>query len=883
MATVKYSGSVASFHCPTEATIRSLKVHFIPKQLGSGTPSPENVREIVGWDDITTYKTKKNIGHIVAYSAGTLNSPTNVPYIQGNYGNSISQSEPLRSVIFTQTEWHDDISIYHYRNGYWCIQVDNLQFGQRYDLSFKITNITNNPLNASLSNIRIGIPYGNQFFATILNDNTILFKNFLFTQSKNRPLQSDIAIYMCGLTCTLSDFMITPASMNDGVFEPYYGSTTNYEFGVLGKNKFDPNCDMWNHSVYSKNGDEITQSGSDGRGWTDANLNSIHLKAGTYTLTCSDENNFNLRTSVDNYETNISLLNGDGTFTLPQDCDVKIKHSVKSGNSYPTTFTVQLELGSSATTYEPYNPNKTVYGGWVDLITGEVCEEWYNVDPSQWKKYKESNGYYAYRLDGIPSAEKYSTTAGVQKLSNIISQYGSFNSSNMDKNIIQYPNYLALQQDISVEMVEYIYKLAEPITYSLAPIEMQTFLSHNNIWSNADYVEVEYDLHETQNILARKQFIMANQPHIVKPAAAPLQNFVTDMVAPLKECKVHFSPVQEGEGDPSPENVRPISGWTGVEVNCAGKNIIPDDLDFVDGKFKPTDGVISGSVYVCCYFRVPKGQLYWSCDVTGQTYICLMDEPIRSGATTYNTVTTSNRRNYTLDNSDGHPYMAMFGFGDGNTPLQTVFKQRGTRVCLLNYSDTISPSKRTVLSIDWTNEAGTIYGGYVDLIKGELIETYKKINLGDLSVVTYGNASYDGDNGTNAMYYIIKTGTGIGYPNGVEPIGDKIVCAGKNKGGYYIGTWTNPDDHIWEFCINSNNQLHVVFGNTTVGITSDMTFAQRREKITEWLQSNPISIVVPLETPITYSITSAALKSLRGTNNIWSNANGNIELSYWKH
>ena len=55
MGTVKYSGPVASFHCPTEATIRSLKVHFSPKQLGSGDPSPENIREIVGWDGVEAY------------------------------------------------------------------------------------------------------------------------------------------------------------------------------------------------------------------------------------------------------------------------------------------------------------------------------------------------------------------------------------------------------------------------------------------------------------------------------------------------------------------------------------------------------------------------------------------------------------------------------------------------------------------------------------------------------------------------------------------------------------------------------------------------------------------------------------------------------------
>lgn len=38
--------------------------------------------------------------------------------------------------------------------------------------------------------------------------------------------------------------------------------------------------------------------------------------------------------------------------------------------------------------------------------------------------------------------------------------------------------------------------------------------------------------------------------------------------------KVNITPVQEGEGDPSPENVRPIVGWDNVNVWRAGKNLL---------------------------------------------------------------------------------------------------------------------------------------------------------------------------------------------------------------------------------------------------------------------------------------------------------------------
>lgn len=40
------------------------------------------------------------------------------------------------------------------------------------------------------------------------------------------------------------------------------------------------------------------------------------------------------------------------------------------------------------------------------------------------------------------------------------------------------------------------------------------------------------------------------------------------------DVKVNFEPIQAGEGDPSPENVRPISGWDGLQVARYGKNLL---------------------------------------------------------------------------------------------------------------------------------------------------------------------------------------------------------------------------------------------------------------------------------------------------------------------
>ena len=48
----------------------------------------------------------------------------------------------------------------------------------------------------------------------------------------------------------------------------------------------------------------------------------------------------------------------------------------------------------------------------------------------------------------------------------------------------------------------------------------------------------------------------------------------TAKAAPLRQLSVAFSPVQEGTGDPSPDNVRPILGWDSLNVEQRGKNLL---------------------------------------------------------------------------------------------------------------------------------------------------------------------------------------------------------------------------------------------------------------------------------------------------------------------
>lgn len=63
--------------------------------------------------------------------------------------------------------------------------------------------------------------------------------------------------------------------------------------------------------------------------------------------------------------------------------------------------------------------------------------------------------------------------------------------------------------------------------------------------------------------------------------AGPVCHTTDACKVPARECVSTIVPVQAGSGEPSPDNVRPISGWDTVSVKHLGKNLV-DIPDFVD-------------------------------------------------------------------------------------------------------------------------------------------------------------------------------------------------------------------------------------------------------------------------------------------------------------
>ena len=94
------------------------------------------------------------------------------------------------------------------------------------------------------------------------------------------------------------------------------------------------------------------------------------------------------------------------------------------------------------------------------------------------------------------------------------------------------------------------------------------------------------------------------------PASIATFNDGSDL--PVKELVVNIDPIQSGSGDPSPSNIRTISGRTESNITRTGKNLL--DID-------NTERTISSQTTIKNNMRVPKGTYTFSVHVKNNSNV----------------------------------------------------------------------------------------------------------------------------------------------------------------------------------------------------------------------------------------------------------------------
>lgn len=71
--------------------------------------------------------------------------------------------------------------------------------------------------------------------------------------------------------------------------------------------------------------------------------------------------------------------------------------------------------------------------------------------------------------------------------------------------------------------------------------------------------------------MQRRRLLMMDSSKAYTVTGNPV-SFETNLAKPLKGMVISFTPIQAGTGDPSPSNVRSISGWDGLTIYHSGQD-----------------------------------------------------------------------------------------------------------------------------------------------------------------------------------------------------------------------------------------------------------------------------------------------------------------------
>ena len=521
------TGAVVSFSTDMRARLEQCKVAFTPVQEGTGDPNPtNNIRPITGWTGFSLKHTGKNLVYPVGYSSNSIKNMDVSTYkkINNGYGTSIDKTvyDPQNpTVTVTQTSSTTDYDKVSYRNGYFDIAVDGLVFEQRYCISFRVTNITSNPLNTLLSEMAIQSPRGVNYYATSVVGDRVIFNNYLYGQSSNYPQANCIEIRVCGMSFTLSDLMATPMNESDQTYKEYNGTTYSITFPTLGKNLLD----ITKTSKLNPGATGSTITIADGVISIDAVASSARtyvifsqiFPAGTYTIKALNSGAVRIPSLLSSSEINSSTYNSyylmyakafdnDNTltFTLTESSTIGLVLPNNTGASGEpgTLYNIQLEYGSSATTYEPYT--NTAYEGSLDLTTGvlTVTMSAYTLTGSEAMAIGSYSGTGGVRInspcmDSINTAynDAFSNEAVKEaSVPSAITRLGFRIGGGSSKLAIFVPDGLVEGETTAEKFKTWLSsnpmticsKLSEPIVVTLTPQQIKAFIGQNNIFADTN-------------------------------------------------------------------------------------------------------------------------------------------------------------------------------------------------------------------------------------------------------------------------------------------------------------------------------------------------------------------------------------------------------------
>lgn len=426
----------------------------------------------------------------------------------------------------------------------------------------------------------------------------------------------------------------------------------------------------------------------------------------------------------------------------------------------------------------------------------------------------------------------------------------------------------AIEYGASVEVDETAQQLI--ITHTDNTEDVQTWVTEAEAWAvgqrnGEDVPSTDETYHNNAKYYAQvAQESAGGASPIVTEASGSVAAFpdgANDVA--VKSLVAEITPVQSGTGDPSPTNIRPISGRTGMTVTAARANLLPmpitsgsyangvtvtvnDDKSFYISKASSS----GWTTFELGTFTLPAGTytLIESDDNNENASISLYSSSGEITNTRY-----TKRRTFTLNEATTITRATFSRSAAASNVLTKLMLFVGSTATASDYE----PYTATEIPITWQTEAGTIYGGTLDVVSGVLTvdREYEEFDGSadeDIVLLASGvrNAFRCALAETCAVNMANKSITNsIRYSSSSERDADGITCRITSYASKNFYVFMPPE------------------------IVSNV------EEMRAYLANQPLQLVYYIATPQTYNITPTEIKTLLGGNTIYTDA-GAVSVEY---
>jgi len=372
---------------------------------------------------------------------------------------------------------------------------------------------------------------------------------------------------------------------------------------------------------------------------------------------------------------------------------------------------------------------------------------------------------------------------------------------------------------------------------------------------------------------------LGNLPVITRQTELSNVAYVRDGsdILPLKKCVVNVKPFQSGSGDPSPTNIRPITGWTGANITRCGKNLLDPERYLTSRVTVDGDSLVcKSSAYYSSIFTpntgtkpidisralpIPVGTLTISCEsivsnteggsATLYVYTCDAggDNKTNRGKLNAETLQVT----FTMD-APGYFDLQM----SSNTARLTITKLQ------LEVGDTATAYEAwngVKAASDWSATAGAVYGGTADLTDGTLVSECAVTTIGALTWTYYDDA--------NGKYFRTRIYGIPGVPNKTGSDAYLVSSAYKTVLPRIASIIDMPDCSIKENRYNTSPYGEYIY-------LRDLRFTTEADLKAAM---GDVKIVYKKATSDSYSVDPAAIDVLLGAN-LFSADAGDIAIEY---